>query len=146
MSVAVSVNERLLPEIGGLRKEFLRDFAEEMRRRGLLLKVSRERGYDLIYSDFFGEVKVYVVDEGDFLRFGYRLYVSALLFILILILPLISFNLIILSVGIAVVWAIKLILLKSNISECAHNTYIKLSFSGPSATATEESEVKDTQT
>jgi hypothetical protein len=46
------------------------------------------------------------------------------------ILPLIEFNLIILSVGIAAVWAIKIVLLKSNINECAQNTYVKLSFSG----------------
>jgi len=130
MSVSVSVSERLFPEIGGLRSDFIKGFAEEMRRRGLTTKVSRERGFDLIYSDIFGEAKIYVIDEGDFVRFGYRLNISVLLFILLVILPLIEFNLIILSVGVAVVWAIKIVLLKSNINECAQNTYIKLSFSG----------------
>jgi len=130
MSVSVSVNERLFPEIGGLRSDFIKGFAEEMRRRGLTTKVSRERGFDLIYSDIFGEAKIYVIDEGDFVRFGYRLNISVLLFILLVILPLIEFNLIILSVGIAAVWAIKIVLLKSNINECAQNTYVKLSFSG----------------
>ncbi|MCS7366278.1 MAG: hypothetical protein NDF52_00160 [archaeon YNP-WB-062] len=130
MSVSVSVNERLFPEIGGLRSDFIKGFAEEMRRRGLTTKVSKERGFDLIYSDIFGEAKIYVIDEGDFVRFGYRLNISVLLFILLVILPLIEFNLIILSVGIAAVWAIKIVLLKSNINECAQNTYVKLSFSG----------------
>jgi hypothetical protein len=130
MSVSVSVNERLFPEIGGLRSDFIKGFAEEMRRRGVTTKVSKERGFDLIYSDIFGEAKIYVIDEGDFVRFGYRLNVSVLLFILLVILPLIEFNLIILSVGIAAVWAIKIVLLKSNINECAQNTYVKLSFSG----------------
>jgi hypothetical protein len=130
MSVSVCVSERIFPEIGGLRSAFIKGFAEEMRRRGLTTKVSKERGFDLIYSDIFGEAKIYVVDEGDFVRFGYRLNVSVLLFILLVILPIIEFNLIILSVGVAVVWAIKIVLLKSNINECAQNTYIKLSFSG----------------
>lgn len=147
MSVSISINERLFPEIGGMRSEFLKNFAEEMRRRGLNTKISKERGYDLIYSDIFGEVKIYVVDEVDFLRFGYRLSVSALLFALIVILPLLEFNLIILSAGIAVVWTIKILLLRSNINECAQNTYIKLSFSSTSSTQSETiestSEVKN---
>jgi len=145
MSISISVNERLFPEIGGRRSDFLKSFAEEMRRRGINIKVSKERGCDLIYSDIFGEAKIYVIDEVDFLRFGYRLSVSALLFILIVILPLLEFNLIILSVGIAVVWAIKILILKSNINECAQNTYVKLSFSSVSEVQgeTDKSEVKE---
>ncbi|MEM3616111.1 MAG: hypothetical protein QXX09_05620, partial [Candidatus Methanomethylicia archaeon] len=137
MSVSISINERLFPEIGGMRSEFLKSFAEEMRRRGLNTKISKERGCDLIYSDIFGEAKIYVIDEVDFLRFGYRLSVSALLFALIVILPLLEFNLIILSTGIAVVWTIKILLLRSNINECAQNTYIRLSFSSTSSTKSE---------
>ncbi|MEM3615211.1 MAG: hypothetical protein QXX09_01000 [Candidatus Methanomethylicia archaeon] len=140
MSVSIAVSERIFPEIGGLRDDFIKNFAEEMRRRGLITKVSKERGCDLIYSDFFGEAKIYAKDEGDFLRFGYRLSVSALLFILIVLLPLLEFNLVILSIGVAVVWSIKIILLKSNVNECAQNTYVKLSFAG--ASEEKSSEVK----
>ncbi|RLE54516.1 MAG: hypothetical protein DRJ30_05050 [Candidatus Methanomethylicota archaeon] len=125
MSLHISTSERIFPEILD-KNAFIEIFSKEMSKRGYGLKQSRESGFDIIYSDFFGEAKIYLTQDSGFLRFGYRLGVSFLLFAFIIIFPLLDFTYIVLSAGVLALWTLKLILLKSVINECANNTYMLL--------------------
>ncbi|MCS7385375.1 MAG: hypothetical protein DRJ18_01690 [Candidatus Methanomethylicota archaeon] len=123
MSLHLTVSEKIYPKLADKKDEFLKKFAEEMARRGFKTKTSRESGFDLIYSDFFGEAKVYVLPEGKALRFGYKLGVSFIVFALAILFPVLDFNFIIASAAIVVLWTIKVLTLRGAINEAAQSAY-----------------------
>jgi hypothetical protein len=49
---------------------------EELYRRGLLVRKPLEKDTDLIYRDFFAEVRIYLIPEYPHLRFGFRIDVA----------------------------------------------------------------------
>jgi hypothetical protein len=52
---------------------FLSNLEKELKRRGLIPRVPLEKNVDLIYRDFFNEVRIYVSQEGPNLRLSYRI-------------------------------------------------------------------------
>ena len=75
--ITTSINERLLPNMAGRRDEFLSDLEKELKRRGLIPRVPLEKNIDLIYRDFFNEVRINVTQEGPNIRYGYRISATA---------------------------------------------------------------------
>lgn len=132
MSLQVSINERIFPGIHDRKEDFLKKFSNEMARRGFALKTSRESGFDLIYSDMFGEAKIYAASDGNALRFGYRLGVSFIVFVLAALFPILDFMYIIISAVIVMLWVIKLLMLKGAINEAAQSAYLLLKAEGTS--------------
>lgn len=126
MSLHVTLSERVFPGLHDRKDDFLKRFSDEMARRGFKLKVSRESGFDLIYSDMFGEAKIYAVSDGNVLRFGYRLGVSFIVFILAVLFPIFDFVYTIVSAVIVLLWVMKILILKSAINESAYNTFLLL--------------------
>ena len=71
--ITTSINETIFEGAGDKKEAFLSDFEKELQRRGLVPKVPLEKNVDLIYRDFFNEVRMYVTQEGPNLRLGYRI-------------------------------------------------------------------------
>ena len=71
--ITTSINETIFEGAGDKKEAFLSDFEKELQRRGLVPKVPLEKNVDLIYRDFFNEVRIYVTQEGSNLRLGYRI-------------------------------------------------------------------------
>ena len=71
--ITTIVSETIFPGLGGWKEPFLENLEKELKRRGLIPRVPLGKEADLIYRDFFNEVKVYAVQEGADLRFGYRI-------------------------------------------------------------------------
>jgi len=124
MSVQVALSERIYPDFADKKDVFLKVFAKEMKRRKYKIKISKESGFDLIYSDFFGEAKIYAKEDNGLLRFGYKLSVSFLLFAFAAIFPIFDLMYVIFSAGIVLVWMIKIINIRSTINNCAENAYV----------------------
>ena len=70
--VTTIVSETWLPGLGEKREQFLGNLEKELKRRGLIPRVPLNKEADLIYRDFFNEVKIQVAQEGTGLRFSYR--------------------------------------------------------------------------
>jgi hypothetical protein len=71
--ITTIVSETIFQGIGEKKALFLGNLEKELKRRGLIPRVPLDKETDLIYRDFFNEVKVYVTQEGKDLRFGYRI-------------------------------------------------------------------------
>jgi hypothetical protein len=69
--ITTSISETIFE--GATDKEmFLSNFEKELKRRGLVPRIPLEKNVDLIYRDFFNEVRINVTPEGSNLRLGYR--------------------------------------------------------------------------
>jgi len=123
MSLHLTISEKIYLNIHEKKDEFLKKFAEEMARRGFKVKPSRESGFDIIYSDIFGEAKIYALPEGKAIRFGYKLGVSFIVFALAILFPVIDFNFIIISAALLVLWTIRVLILRGAINESAQAAY-----------------------
>lgn len=71
--ITTSINESLYPGMPGKKDQFLSNLEKELKRRGLIPRVPLEKNVDLIYRDFFNEVRVYVTQENSNIRMGYRI-------------------------------------------------------------------------
>jgi hypothetical protein len=71
--ITTMISETIFPGFGGKRDQFLGNLEKELKRRGLIPRVPLDKEADLIYRDFFNEVKIHVTQEGTALRFGYRI-------------------------------------------------------------------------
>jgi hypothetical protein len=74
--VTTLVSERLFPGLGMKTDSFLANLEKELKRRGVIPRVPLDKGADLVYRDFFNEVKIQVTQDGTSLRFGYRISAS----------------------------------------------------------------------
>ncbi|MCS7364344.1 MAG: hypothetical protein NDF54_02760 [archaeon GB-1867-035] len=126
MSLYITTSERVFPGLHDKKDDFLKQFSDEMARRGFKLKTSRESGFDLIYSDMFGEAKIYAISDGSVLRFGYRMGVSFIVFILAVLFPILDLIYTIVSAIIVMLWVMKILILKGALNEAAQNTYLLL--------------------
>jgi hypothetical protein len=75
--ITTMISEAIFPGLGGKRELFLGILEKELKRRGLIPRVPLDKEVDLIYRDFFNEVRIYVTQEGAGLRFGYRISATA---------------------------------------------------------------------
>jgi len=71
--ITTMISEIIFPGIGGKKDLFLENLEKELKRRGLIPRVPLDKEVNLIYRDFFNEVRIYVTQEGASLRFGYRI-------------------------------------------------------------------------
>ena len=87
--VTTMVSETLAPGLGSKTDVFLSNLEKELKRRGLIPRVPLDKGADLIYRDFFNEVKISVAQDGTGLRFGYRISAatSAVVLGVVLLIP-----------------------------------------------------------
>ena len=51
---------------------FLGNLEKELSRRGIIPRKPLDTASDLVYRDFFNEVRIYATQEGKHLRYGYR--------------------------------------------------------------------------
>ena len=72
--ITTSISETVLERMAGKKDVFLSSFEQELKRRGLIPRIPLEKNVDLIYRDFFNEVRIYVTQEGPNLRLGYRIF------------------------------------------------------------------------
>lgn len=89
--ITTSISESVLEGMGTKKEAFLPIFERELKRRGLIPRVPLEKNIDLIYRDFFNEVRIYVTPEGQNLRLSYRISATteAVLLGVILLIPLV---------------------------------------------------------
>jgi hypothetical protein len=101
--ITTMISETILAGLGGKKEVFLANLERELKRRGLIPRVPLNKEADLVYRDFFNEVKVNVSEEGTNLRFGYRISAAtgALVLGVILLIPFV--------VGSAVLFALALL-------------------------------------
>lgn len=71
--ITTSISETIFEGLGNSKGLFLSNFETELKQRGLVPRVPLEKGADLIYRDFFDEVRMHVIQEGRNLRVGYRI-------------------------------------------------------------------------
>jgi hypothetical protein len=71
--ITTMISEIIFPGLGGKKELFLENLEKELRRRGLIPRIPLDKEVNLIYRDFFNEVRIYVTQEGTSLRFGYRI-------------------------------------------------------------------------
>jgi hypothetical protein len=71
--VTTSISETIFEGLGDRKETFLSEVEKELKRRGLVPRVPLEKNVDLIYRDFFNEVRIYVTPEGRNLRLSYRI-------------------------------------------------------------------------
>ena len=71
--ITTTIKEVIFEGEGGKKEIFLSILEKELKRRGLIPRVPLEKNIDLIYRDFFNEVRIYVSPEGPNLRLGYRI-------------------------------------------------------------------------
>lgn len=70
--ITTTISEVILTGLGDRKESFLANLEKELKRRGLIPRVPLEKEADLIYRDFFNEVRIYATQEGTALRFGFR--------------------------------------------------------------------------
>lgn len=70
--ITTTISETLFDGLGGTKDAFLSNLDKELVRRGVIPRKPLEKGPDLIYRDFFNEIRIYVAQEGPDLRFGFR--------------------------------------------------------------------------
>lgn len=75
--ITTSINETLYAGLAGKKDVFLSYLEKELKRRGMIPRVPLEKNVDLIYRDFFNEVRIYVTQEGANIRLGYRISATA---------------------------------------------------------------------
>ncbi len=121
MSFHLTVSERVIPGIADRKDDFLKIFSDEMARHGFRVKISRESGFDLIYSDVFGEAKIYALPENSLLRIGYKLGVSFIIFALAIIFPLFGFHFVVISAALISVCVVRILILRSALNESMEN-------------------------
>jgi hypothetical protein len=71
--ITTSIREKIFQDLPGKKEVFLGELEKELKRRGLVPKVPLEKNVDLIYRDFFNEVRIYVSQEESNVRLGYRI-------------------------------------------------------------------------
>jgi hypothetical protein len=71
--ITTTINETLFEGLGDKKEEFLVSLEKELTRRGMVPRIPLEKGIDLIYRDFFTEVRIYAVPEDAHLRLSYRI-------------------------------------------------------------------------
>ena len=71
--VTTTINESLLEGLGDKKEIFLGNLEHELARLAIIPRKPLGSGSDLIYRDFFNEVKIYATPEGKHLRYGYRI-------------------------------------------------------------------------
>ena len=71
--ITTSISEAIFENLGNSKDLFLSNLESELKRRGLIPRVPLEKNMDLIYRDFFNEVRIYVTPEGHNLRLSYRI-------------------------------------------------------------------------
>ncbi len=71
--ITTAISETIFEGIGDRKVAFLSELEKELKRRGLVPRVPLEKNVDLIYRDFFSEVRIYVIPEGRNLRLSYRI-------------------------------------------------------------------------
>ena len=71
--ITTSITETIFEGMGDRREVFLSNFEKELKRGGLIPRIPLEKNVDLIYRDFFNEVRICVAPEGQHLRLGYRI-------------------------------------------------------------------------
>jgi hypothetical protein len=71
--ITTAINETIFENLGNGKDLFLSNLESELKRRGLIPRVPLEKNMDLIYRDFFNEVRIYVTPEGHNLRLSYRI-------------------------------------------------------------------------
>lgn len=100
--ITTYISETLYPGMPGKRDEFLANLEKELKRRGLIPRVPLEKNVDLIYRDFFNEVRIYVSQEDSNLRFGYRISATpwAIALGLILLIPFVVGSLVLFALAI----------------------------------------------
>lgn len=87
--ITTMISETILVGLGARKELFLGNLERELKRRGLIPRVPLNKEADLVYRDFFDEVKINVSEEGPNLRFGYRISAAtgALVLGVILLIP-----------------------------------------------------------
>jgi hypothetical protein len=70
--ITTTINENLLEGLGERKVLFLGNLEKELTRRGVIPRKPLDTASDLVYRDFFNEVRIYAVQEGKHLRYGYR--------------------------------------------------------------------------
>jgi hypothetical protein len=70
--ITTSISETIIEGAVGKKDAFLSNLEKELKRRGLIPRVPLEKDVDLIYRDFFNEVRIYVTEEDSNLRLSYR--------------------------------------------------------------------------
>ncbi|MDA4133965.1 MAG: hypothetical protein OK441_00135 [Thaumarchaeota archaeon] len=76
--ITTTISEVILSGLGDKKDVFLANLEKELKRRGLIPRVPLAKEADLIYRDFFNEVRIYAVQEGTALRFGYRISATSI--------------------------------------------------------------------
>jgi hypothetical protein len=71
--ITTTINETLFEDLGDKKEEFMGSLEKELTRRGMVPRIPLEKGIDLIYRDFFTEVRIYASPEDAHLRFSYRI-------------------------------------------------------------------------
>ena len=70
--ITTTINESLIEGIGERKSLFLGNLEKELTRRGVIPRKPLDTASDLVYRDFFNEVRIYAIQEGKHLRYGYR--------------------------------------------------------------------------
>jgi hypothetical protein len=71
--ITTTIDESLLEGLADRKEIFLGNLEQELARRAIIPRKPLGSGSDLIYRDFFNEVKIYATPEGKHLRYGYRI-------------------------------------------------------------------------
>jgi len=71
--ITTTINESLFEGLADRKDLFLGNLEKELVRRAIIPRKPLESGNDLIYRDFFNEVRIYANPEGKHLRYGYRI-------------------------------------------------------------------------
>jgi hypothetical protein len=74
--ITTSLRERHLEGLADRKVIFGSILEEELYRRGILMRRPLEKDIDLVYRDFFAEVRIYMLPEYPHLRFGFRINVA----------------------------------------------------------------------
>ena len=70
--ITTTINETLFEGLGEKKATFLGNLEKELIRRGIIPRKPLDTASDLVYRDFFNEVRIYATREGGHLRYGYR--------------------------------------------------------------------------
>ncbi len=70
--ITTTINETLFEGLGERKELFLGNLEKELTRRGVIPRKPLDKASDLVFRDFFNEVKIYATTEGKHLRYGYR--------------------------------------------------------------------------
>jgi hypothetical protein len=70
--ITTTINESLFEGLGERKGLFLGNLEKELARRGVIPRKPLDTASDLVYRDFFNEVRIYAIQEGKHLRYGYR--------------------------------------------------------------------------